>query len=270
MADIGTQDAVRAGLLDAIASGGKAAGKAYTDAQTALQGQNADAVRAALSNSVAAGLPQEAQAQLSRTISQPYQNRIGQLQENAATSQDYFGKLGAAQGAFSQNVSALMPALEAQVAAKSKGGGGSSSTPNPLQVLIKEYGGSGNAAKAISSQAAQVAAAQKIPSWVAEQQVGESLGLSADEVGALGVGKPSQYNQYVSNLIATHPVAGGNPRTVAYAFATPPAQRTKYQNTILKKLGIGTGKGQPGANYLAGGRADPEAAYIIQQLGRRP
>lgn len=101
-------------LLAAIAAAGTRGQQAYEAAQASIEQQKAAAIQQALSSSIAGNAPESARAQLSQTISAPYQQRQAALTSNAAASQDFYGRLGASAGVFTDQVNALGPALTQQ------------------------------------------------------------------------------------------------------------------------------------------------------------
>lgn len=117
----------KAGLLEAIAQAGTRGAEAYTQARQQLAAQQQEAVRGALSGVAQSATP-EARAQLEGIVSGGYQGRQAQLTSDAATSKDYFSKLGAASGTFMDQAAALGPALlqqyEQELALKMAGSGG--------------------------------------------------------------------------------------------------------------------------------------------------
>lgn len=154
MAEVGD----KAALLGAIAAGGTRAKEAYESSLAQLRTSNQDAIRMALSNSIAQSVPTEGQSQLSQTISQPYQNQSANLMAQQGMSGDYFSKMGASAGTYMDQASALVPALEKryelELANKiamagsggggSGGGGGGGDEVDPFLALTKSLGGKEN------------------------------------------------------------------------------------------------------------------------------
>lgn len=142
-------------LLTEIAAGGTRAAQAYQQSQQTLMGQQQDAVRAALAGSVVAQAPPGAMEQITNTVQQGYAPRLAQLASNQGISSDYFNKLGATSGAYMDQANALLPAIEAQVAARGSGGGsgGGGSTSNDFLDVLKELGGKENLQDYIKGQA---------------------------------------------------------------------------------------------------------------------
>jgi hypothetical protein len=111
-------------LLAAIAAAGTAGRTAYDQANQAIAAQQQEAVRAALASGVAGQAPAGAQAEISRIVSQPYQQRSAQITQNRATMDDWYARQSAMQGTFLDQSLAL---AEAQAAAALAGGGGGGS-----------------------------------------------------------------------------------------------------------------------------------------------
>lgn len=115
----------RLGLLQAIAEGGTRAAEGYRQAQAQLVAQQQAATQGALAGSVPLSAGQQAAA--SGIVASGYAPRQASLTQGAAISQDYFNKLGANTGAYLDKTAAVLPLLEAQLAAKMSGGGGGGS-----------------------------------------------------------------------------------------------------------------------------------------------
>lgn len=98
-------------LLDAVAQRGTAGRKAYEDAQKALGGQQSDAIRSALANGVASQAPAGAQAELSRIVGVPYQNRQAQLTSDLASQEDWYNRAGTSAGQWADNMTGMHTAV---------------------------------------------------------------------------------------------------------------------------------------------------------------
>ena len=151
----------KAELLGAVAAAGTRGKAAYDQAQESLRQQNQEAVRMALSNSIAQSMPTEGQNQLAARISQPYQNQGANLTAQSATVDDYFNRIGTSAGTYMDQASALVPALErryelelanalalrewdaAHSGGGGSGGGGGGSDTNDWLSLKKEFGSEG-------------------------------------------------------------------------------------------------------------------------------
>jgi hypothetical protein len=114
----------KAALLDAIAKSGSAGRAAYEQAQQALAGQQAEAVRMALASGVAGQAPSGAQAEIERIVSQPYQSRTAQLAQNQASMEDWYNRLSASRGSWADQQRALQDVALQQALAEASGGGG--------------------------------------------------------------------------------------------------------------------------------------------------
>lgn len=135
-----TIESDKAGLLAAVAAAGTRGAEDFKAAQAQLAQQQSEAVRMALANGVASNAPAGALAEVERIVGSGYQGRQAQLTSNAATSADYFNKLGAGADVFMTQANALIPAIQEQyrLAQLGKGsgsgsGGGSSDWFDPLK-----------------------------------------------------------------------------------------------------------------------------------------
>lgn len=147
----------KAALLDAIAKSGSAGRAAYEQAQQALAGQQAEAVRMALASGVAGQAPAGAQAELERIVSQPYQSRTAQLAQNQASMEDWYNRLSASRGSWADQQKALQDvALQQALAEATGGGGGGGRTPKEptwSDVLRDEFGTIATAKDALKEEA---------------------------------------------------------------------------------------------------------------------
>lgn len=141
----------KAALLDAIAKSGSAGRAAYEQAQQALAGQQAEAVRMALASGVAGQAPSGAQAEIERIVSQPYQSRTAQLQQNQASMEDWYNRLSASRGSWADQQKALQDFALQQALAEATGGGGGGGGRTPQEPSwyenVKDVFGTGELAK---------------------------------------------------------------------------------------------------------------------------
>lgn len=115
----------KAQLLAAIAAAGTQGRVDYEQAQAANSAAQHDALRAALSQSIAMGAPQGANDEISRIIGQPYQVSNERLAANAQAQETWMNHAKWNSGVFQGNVERLRDALIAQTLAEQAAGGGS-------------------------------------------------------------------------------------------------------------------------------------------------
>ncbi len=110
--------------LAAIAAAGSRGREAYQNAQATLAAQQQAAMQAALRGNFAASASPEAQAQLANTVAQGYRPQQAALASNQAASEDWFARTGEASKQFIDKANAIVPVIEAQLAAQLGGGSG--------------------------------------------------------------------------------------------------------------------------------------------------
>jgi len=150
----------KAALLDAIAKSGSAGRAAYEQAQQALAGQQAEAVRMALASGVAGQAPAGAQAELERIVSQPYQSRTAQLAQNQASMEDWYNRLSASRGSWADQQQALQEVALQQALAEATGGsggggggGGGGKSETWEQAFNRQFGSTSMAQKGLPLEA---------------------------------------------------------------------------------------------------------------------
>lgn len=250
----------KAELLGAIAAGGSRAAAQYQQSLAQLQTANQDAVRAALANSVAQSVPTEGQAQLSQTISQPYQNQSANLMAQQANSGDFFNRLSASAGTFMDQAGALVPALEkryelelankmamAEWEAANSGSGRSGSgsgngETNDFLALSKSLGGKENVKDYFSGFGDKYTARTKAIEAGIPEQIANSwftpYASGDEEYSDLAAGDVQRYLQ--GNLVYTNArgndVKAKNLRQLRRDLAIGAAQIPGNQHAIRKAL----------------------------------
>ena len=241
----------KAGLLAAVAAAGTKGAEDYKAAQAQLAAQQADAVRMALANGVASNAPQGALDEVSRIISQPYQNRQAQLTSNAAGSADFFGKLGASADTFMTQANALIPAIQEQyrLSQQGSGGGGGGSEKDVWDALRSDFGTLGQAKEYFGSQTASNERGA-LPGWYGAQQAALGYGLEPAQVQALGIG-PDGLNKGMSQFIQD--TAGElSPKqqkiVLRGTMRTPLKRGSRMQRLVKKYAPAAKNQGQAGNN----------------------
>ena len=207
----------KAGLLSAIAAAGSQGAKDYTAAQSALGTHKTDAIRQALSSSIAKAAPPGAGDVLSGIISQPYDTRNTQLASDAGTNASYYGSLGAASGTYATEQNKLPPMIETQYqtelararaeweaerarqAANRGSGGGGGGGGDWYDMLGQRFGGKPFVPEGIMSEVKALGYNSKttgLPRYLAAQQ------YAAEQYGVPGYAaeqwfKPSKFGQDV-------------------------------------------------------------------------
>lgn len=224
-------DAERLALLEAIAQAGTRGKEAYQAAQAQIAQQQQEAVRMALSSSVAGDAPAEAQAELSRIIGEPYQSRSAYLTSNQVAQEDWFNRLGASQNAYQTNINRLADIMAANAAAGGGGGGGS--------------GGSGRAPKE-----------EEPPMWddlLRDQFSSVPLGLDAIGAEANRLGLTKFKTAGKAPWLATQDYAidkYGVPAGIAASHYTQPADDKEFINLIPDQLELARKAGKTPRQFM--------------------
>lgn len=234
----------KAALLDAIARSGSAGKAAYEQAQQNIAAQQAEAIRGALASGVAGQAGAGAQAQLAQIASQPYESRAATLQQNQATMEDWYNRLGAARGAWADQQQALQQiALEQALAQASgggggggRGGGGGGSADNWADLLREQYGTLDIAKQSLLGEAERAGATRTpgMSPWEgARQYASETYGIPMQTLeGWIPV---SEFEQtYGAAPYSTRKIAKQNIYTMTQGSRMPEA-RGQYTGYTIRK-----------------------------------